>query len=72
MSTDVFQPPESDDTLENFVLARARKNLFAAAASALGLGLLQWCCNPFFIVSILAAGAASNAIRQPKWMKISL
>ncbi|MCB9679272.1 MAG: hypothetical protein H6737_29480 [Alphaproteobacteria bacterium] len=70
MSDDPFAAPESDfdDTVRN----RARNNLYMTAASAVGLGFLQFCCNPCYMVTIAAAASGVNAIRQPRWLEISL
>jgi hypothetical protein len=70
MSDDPFAAPSSefDDTIRN----RARNNLYMAAASAIGLSFLQFCCNPCMITTIAAVASNLNAIRQPKWMEISL
>ena len=70
MSDDPFAAPESD--FDNIVRNRARNNLYMGAASAVFLGFFQFCCNPCFLMTFAAAGASMNAIRQPRWLAISL
>ena len=72
MSDSPFDPPAEEDDLDDIVRKHARNSLYGAAAAAIALGLFQWCCNPFFVVSILAAGAAVNAVRLPRQYVISL
>lgn len=67
-----FESPVVVDPPDNTIRNRARVNLYANAAAAISLGLLQFCCNPCFIVTFAAAGSSLNAIRQAKWMKIAL
>lgn len=58
--------------IDDVVRRRAANNLQMNAAAAIGLGVLQFCCNPFLITTFMAAGASMNAIQQPKWLAISL
>lgn len=72
MNDDPFAPPRADAAFDDIVRNRARKTLIWAAVVALSLSLLQFCCNPCFLVSFAAAAASLNAIRQPRWLAIGL
>lgn len=60
------------DDFDDVVRRTARNSLLRGAAAAVGLACLQFCCNPIFIVSILAVGASLHAIRLPRQFMISL
>lgn len=70
MTDDPFAAPESE--FDNMIRDRTRKNLYSMAAGAIFLSFFQFCCNPCFVTSIAAAAASLNAIRQPRWLEISL
>ncbi len=68
--SDPFDPMSED--FDDVVRRTARDSLLRGAAAAIGLSVLQFCCNPFFVVTILAAGASLSAIRLPRQFRISL
>ena len=57
---------------DDMVSRRASSSLHQGAAAAIALGLLQFCCNPCFIVTIMAGGASMNALRLPRQLEITL
>ncbi|MCO4744135.1 MAG: hypothetical protein KC912_05065 [Proteobacteria bacterium] len=50
----------------------AAGSLYKAAAGALGIAVLSWCCNPCFVFSFAAIGASSNVFRLANQLEISL
>jgi len=65
-----FAPPQASNT--DPIRRRAANTLYKAGAVALGLALFQFCFNPLWLVTIMAGGASMNALRQPRWMAISM
>ncbi len=71
MSDDPFAAPEAG--IDNAVRTRTANTLYKAGAGAVGTGLFAlFCCNPFFIGTILTVGSSLNALRLPSQYEISM
>lgn len=72
---DRSMPPESDPGSppeRSPEHRRAHATLRNLAMAALGLALLQFCCNPIGIVTtVIAAGASMNALQRARWTELA-
>jgi len=57
---------------DDVVVRRARGTLLRNGFIAVGLGLAQFLCNPFFAFSVAAVGAGLLAIREAKSLEGTL
>ncbi len=73
MDDDVFAAPRSESSgRDEGIRARARRELYVAGSTAIGLGVFQVFCNPCFTMTIFAAVAAVAAIQRPDRLRFAV